>query len=192
MARSKNRKCVRYSKSVVERSELEILREYIERKLNAPWNEIVKEPLLKYCYNGICFIVSSSENVRKADLMKEFNVVFGGEVIGIVYRGYVFPSLNVYERVFHETGEFRAAIIANEEGVKNFLYGNNLYASSIIEYYEPIDNIVAIIDNVDMKAIGVAKPIVHGRRLREYIQRKLERPVYENIFDLGLFLRGFY
>jgi len=124
---------------------------------------------------------------------KYFNasVVYSGEWIGIVVDNKVYLSTIVYERVYKYLGEYRAAIKVSEQGVKTFLYGNDLFASSITEYYEPIYNPVAVIDSFDNRVIGVAEPMVDQNELINALKKGLEKPVYRNIYDLGFFIRYF-
>ncbi len=118
------------------------------------------------------------------------NIVYGGKWIGVVIDNDVCPSINLYEQVFSTKG-YRASIIVNEEGVKNFLYGNDIFASSIEEYYEPINYCVAVIDYFDKRVIGIAKPVetISLDELHKLLEEKQAIPVFKNVFDLGFFLR---
>jgi len=124
---------------------------------------------------------------------KYFNasIVYSGEWLGIVVDNRVYLSTIVYERVYRYLGEYRAAITVSEHGVKTFLYGNDLFASSVIEYYEPIYNPVAVIDSFDNRVIGVAEPMVSEKELINALKKGLEKPIYKNIYDLGFFIRYF-
>ncbi len=124
---------------------------------------------------------------------KYFNasIVYSGEWLGIVVDNRVYLSTIVYEGVYKYLGEYRAAITVSEHGVKSFLYGNDLFASSVVEYYEPIYNPVAVIDSSDNRVIGVAEPMVSENELINALKKGLEKPVYKNIYDLGFFIRYF-
>lgn len=124
---------------------------------------------------------------------KYFNasVVYSGEWLGIVISNKVYLSTIIYERIYNHLGEYRASITLSELGVKTFLYGNDLFASSIIRYYEPIYNPVAVIDPLDNKVIGVAEPMIDRKELFSALEKKLEKPIYRNIYDLGFFIRYF-
>ena len=124
---------------------------------------------------------------------KYFNasIVYSGEWLGIVIDNRVYLSTIIYERIYRYLGKYRAAITVSEHGVKNFLYGNDLFASSVIRYYEPIYNPVAVIDSFDKRVIGVAEPMVSENELINALKKGLEKPVYKNIYDLGFFIRYF-
>ena len=124
---------------------------------------------------------------------KYFNasIVYSGEWLGIVIDDRVYLSTVIYERIYGYLGKYRAAITVSEQGVKTFLYGNDLFASSVIRYYEPIYNPVAVIDSFDNRVIGVAEPMVSENELINALKKGLEKPVYKNIYDLGFFIRYF-
>ncbi len=119
------------------------------------------------------------------------SVVYSGECIGFIIDGKPYLSTQLYEEIYRYIGGYRAALIASEHGVKAFLYGNDLFASSIKEYYEPLDNPVAVIDPLDNRVVGVAEPILHGENLFKALRESMEKPVYRNIYDLGLYIRLF-
>jgi len=124
---------------------------------------------------------------------KYFNasIIYSGEWLGIIINNKIYLSTVIYERVYRYLGEYRAAITVSQHGVKTFLYGNDLFASSIIKYYEPMYNPVAVIDSFDNRVIGVAEPMVSENELINALKKGLERPVYKNVYDLGFFIRYF-
>ncbi len=117
-------------------------------------------------------------------------IVYQGKWVGLIISGKPYLSPIVYQEVFRDKG-YRAAVIVSEKAVKNFLYGRDILASSILESYPPLYNPVAIIDPVDHRVIGVGEPVVDKELFKKYIVEKLLKPIYRNVYDLGLFLRLF-
>ncbi len=166
------------------------LKNYLEEVLDASIAEYIEENRDKVFVirvNRIGFIYVLE---RKTWLKNLPNIVFGGKWIGVIVEKDVCPSINIYERAFLNKG-YRASIVVSEHGAKNFLYGNDIFASSIEEYYDPLNYCVAVIDYFDKKVIGVAKPFddISMNELYKFLEEKQAIPVFKNVFDLGFFLR---
>lgn len=123
------------------------------------------------CLNSNCFISSG------AGKYYSLTMLYKGTWLGVIIDNKPYLAPGVYEEIYRDIGSYRAAIIVGEQGVKNFLYGNDILEQSIIKEYPPTDQPVAVIDSYDGKVIGVAKRVMGRRRL------------YRNIYDLGIFLR---
>ncbi len=150
---------------------LKILVNYIIEVLNYDPYKLFKPPLYYTCFNNKCIIHEKSGKYYKSTLL------YSGRWIGILINNKPYPSPLIYEEIYRRTGEYRAAIIIKEQGVKAFLYGNDVLMESIAKEYPPLEYPVAVIDQEDHRVIGVARRI------------KSRKPYYQNIYDLGMFLR---
>ncbi len=149
-----------------------ILNYYIREILQVNPTKYIGHEQYLACFDKYCFIHQGSGKFDGATLL------FSGKWIGIVIGNKPYLSPLIYEEIYNDLREFRAAIIVKEKGVKNFLYGNDILPASIIKEYEPTNTIVAVVDEKDYSVIGVAKPI------------GINKKVYKNIYDIGLFLRA--
>jgi len=134
-------------------------------------NEYLAEPLGFTCIGDICIVYSMPSNLGVNGLTR----LYMGRWVATVVNGALTPSIPLVESIYASRG-LRAAIIVTEQGVKAFLYGNDILLESIREKYEPVNQLVTVVDSSDREIIGFA----------EWDQR---RRVYRNIFDLGLYLR---
>jgi 60S ribosome subunit biogenesis protein NIP7 len=120
------------------------------------------------CFNNNCFIMCGAGKYDSATLL------YKGPWIGVLKGKRPYLSPQIYEKIYNDIGGFRAAIIVGDQGVKSFLYGNDILKESIIKEYPPLDQPVAVIDHSDYRVIGVAYKSGN---------------IYRNIYDLGFFLR---
>jgi len=84
------------------------------------------------------------------------------------------------------------SIIAKEQGVKAFLYGNDLLLASLEKVLEPAERgwYVAVLDSLDMVAIGIGKLLVSPQEIPMLIREgRMLVPVVKNVFDLGTTVR---
>ena len=149
-----------------------ILNYYIRECLQVNPNKYIGAEQYLICFNVYCFIHQGSGKFNGATLL------YSGKWIGVVFGNKPYLSPLLYEEIYRDIGEYRAAIMVGEKGVKNFLYGNDILPASIVREYDPINTIVAVIDEKDHSVIGVAKPIGAHKR------------IHRNIYDIGLFLRA--
>ncbi|RLG85170.1 MAG: hypothetical protein DRO39_06275, partial [Thermoprotei archaeon] len=108
------------------------------------------------------------------------------------------PTPWLYELLFRCLGRVVAAVEVGVQGVRAFLYGNDILLQSVERLYPPIKRggYVAVIDPADGRVIGVARALYDYRSIESLVEG-LKRgsadpnaPVFENVFDLGCFVRG--
>jgi len=116
-----------------------------------------------------------------------------GILIGWIKKRREFiPSTRLFELAMEKGFEIGCAVVAKSQGVKAFLYGNDLLVSSVERFLHPIEKgvYVAVLDKEDMKVIGIGKFVINPEDFDRYVKEgKMLIPVVENIFDLGIFLR---
>lgn len=144
---------------------------YIEKILGYEPLKLIKPPLYYTCFNDKCIIHEGSGRYDGATLL------YRGVWIGLLIDGKPYLAPRIYEEVYRRRG-YRAAIIVGDQGVKAFLYGNDVLRESVLREYPPLHDAVAVVDHSDNRVIGVARR-VRGRG----------RTYYRNIYDLGMFLR---
>lgn len=144
---------------------------YVRNILGVDPIKYLSNDLYYVCLNRNCFISNGAGKYYRLTML------YKGVWVGVIIDNKPYLSPEIYEKIYHDIGTYRAAIIVGEKGVKNFLYGNDVLEQSIIAEYPPLDQPVAVIDNLDGKVIGVAK--------RWDVRGK----IYRNIYDLGIFLR---
>lgn len=140
----------------------------------------------------VCLIPKDVEYVAKV-VSEHVNVLAIGMIIGWIKKGKKFiPSPHIFNLAIENGFSFGCAVVARSQGVKAFLYGNDLLIASVEKLLEPVekDTYVAVIDFEDMRAIGIGKLVVDPRKVGELMAKgEVLLPVVENIFDLGVLLR---
>ena len=121
------------------------------------------------CFGAVCVLYEARATAPRT--------LLSGDALAVVVKRHVVPTPALYEKVFKRFG-LVAAVKASEQGVKAFLYGNDLLLESVLEIYPPVDSYVAVVDGLDGLVVGVARWDTGSR-------------VFRNIFDVGLYLRGF-
>ncbi|RLG88907.1 MAG: hypothetical protein DRO15_01805 [Thermoprotei archaeon] len=94
------------------------------------------------------------------------------------------PTPWLFSYVYGCLGKIKAAIQINEKASYLYLYGRDIFASSIMKIYEPIKegNYVAVLD-YEGEIIGV------GLLLKSPLKAEGNEVVVKNVFDMGWFLR---
>ncbi len=115
-----------------------------------------------------------------------------GLLIGWLRGENFVPSTQLFNYI-HSTG-FRmgCAAIAKTQGVKAFLYGNDLLLASLDRIIEPAERgwYVAVLDPEDMLAVGIGRLLISPHQIPELIREgRMLIPVVKNVFDLGLTVR---
>lgn len=134
-------------------------------------DEYLRGPLRSFRVNDeICVLYEPIGRVELKPI-----ALFSGKWAGLSVKGVVVPSIQLLNEIYSGKGP-TAAILVAEQGVRAFLYGNDVLTESVIKAYPPANGVVGVIDAADMRVIGVAK-----------FSKK--EGVYENIYDAGIFLR---
>ncbi len=175
-------KKIAFKKVLLNENEVSLIKHYLEEILNVPMVHLQFKKLVKTCFNELCIVYEDGEDLD--------TVIYQGRWIAGIIGDDLFLSPWLYSSIYNTSG-FKACIVVNKKALEIFLYGGDIFASSITRFYEPIDNVVAVIDPRDNAVVGAAKPIVKGEILRKIINDKREEPVFKNLFDLGVFLREF-
>lgn len=127
------------------------------------------------------------------NLSANVNVLSAGIIIGWVKKKKKFiPSTHLFSLAIQKNFKFGCAVVAKQQGVKAFLYGNDLLVLSVEKFLHPIEKglYVAVIDPEDMNAIGIGRLVVDPKDFNKYLSEgKVLLPVVENVFDLGALLR---
>ncbi len=122
------------------------------------------------CFNeNLCIIYGS-----KLGLVN-LKVLYENSWIAVYTKKRLVPSINIVRSIYSDQG-VKAAIIVKEQGVKAFLYGNDILLESVLQVVPPVKKLFAVIDSADNEVIGFAA-------------WNPRRRIYENIYDAGLFLR---
>jgi ribosome biogenesis protein Nip4 len=143
-------------------------------------------------YQGICIVSSSPEFVNEGISQLKVEPLFMGKIVGVSLNNKVYPSPWLLEDLYECIGEIRSAVEAEQQGVKAFLYGNDLLVASVGKIYGRFrrGDIIAIIDPIDGKVIGVARAMLNPSEIAIARSRGEQSDLAaKNIFDLGWLLR---
>lgn len=142
----------------------------------------------------ICLVPRHLEHVVK-DFFNQVNVLTFGIIIGWVRgknKSKFIPSTHLFNLAKDQGYSYGCAVVAKPQGVKAFLYGNDLLVTSVERFLEPIEKnlYVAVIDSEDMRAIGIGKLVIDPKDLNKLIaEGRILELVVKNEFDLGVLLR---
>ncbi|MEM3981055.1 MAG: hypothetical protein QXF79_07380, partial [Ignisphaera sp.] len=120
------------------------------------------------------YIINISANV---------NVMSAGIVIGWIKRRKFIPSTHLFNLATQKRFKFGCAVVAKQQGIKAFLYGNDLLISSVDKFLYPIEKglYVAVIDPEDMNTIGIGRLVIDPKDFNKYLlEGKVLLPVVEN------------
>ncbi|MCD6278113.1 MAG: hypothetical protein J7J11_00350 [Desulfurococcales archaeon] len=98
------------------------------------------------------------------------------------------PSANLLQLIYDALGP-RRAVEVSEEGIKPFLYGNDILKKSVLKCYEPVSRseVVGIIGS-DGYVYGVG--LSNLQSCKELASLSDLDEVAQNVFDIGWYLRG--
>lgn len=125
--------------------------------------------------------------------VKNVNVVGTGILAGWIWGGRYIPSPHLYNFVKRFSKKFGCGVVAKPQGIKAFLYGNDLLLASFEEALPPIikDRPVAVIDKEDYTAIGIGIASFDLEEIESLLKKgKMLTPIVRNIFDLGIHIRN--
>ncbi|MEM0026396.1 MAG: hypothetical protein QXT53_00485 [Ignisphaera sp.] len=125
--------------------------------------------------------------------ISSINVVGAGILAGWIWGGRFIPSPHLYNFIKVFTKKMGCGIIAKPQGIKAFLYGNDLLLASFEEGLPPVlkGRPVAVIDREDYTAIGIGIASLDLKEI-ESLQKKGKMliPIVKNVFDLGIHIRN--
>lgn len=140
----------------------------------------------------VCLVPKNFYAVAK-ELLSQVKVLALGIIIGWVKDLVFIPSTHLFNMARDLGFTYGCSVVAKQEGVKAFLYGNDLLAISVKRFLEPIEKslYVAVIDPEDMRAVGIGELIIDPKDFNKLIaEGKMVIPIVKNIFDLGMLLRN--
>lgn len=119
-------------------------------------------------------------------------VLASGILLGWVWGGEFVPMAALFELA--RTSGFRVgcAVLAREQGVKAFLYGNDLLLVSFSGFLQPVkrDLLVGVLSEEDLHAVGVGKLCVDPQDVERMLwEGRMLDVIVRNVMDLGLFIR---
>lgn len=175
-----------------DRKEIEIYRRDIIEILSRSYkrSEIEKcfpKKLAITCnlYQGICIVTAIDKDPG-------FDPLYTGWPVGIVIKGKAYPYPELLNMMYRCAGRIRSAVEARPQGVRAFLYGNDLLVASVNKIHRPFGrgDIVGVIDPEDGRVIGIGRASLDPEEIYRAISMGRDTEVVvENIFDLGWFLR---
>lgn len=126
--------------------------------------------------------------------LSNIRVLAAGILVGWIKKKKKFiPSPYLFELAIEKGFKFGCAVVAKTQGVKAFLYGNDILVSSVEKFLQPVEKgmYVAVLDAEDLRVIGIGKLVIDSKDFDEHVrQGKMLSPVVENVFDLGVLLRN--
>ncbi|MEL9939760.1 MAG: hypothetical protein QW632_00535 [Ignisphaera sp.] len=125
--------------------------------------------------------------------LRSVNVVGTGMLAGWIWGGRFIPSPHLYNFIKGFAKKVGCGIVAKPQGVKAFLYGNDLLLASFEEGLPPIlkGRPVAVIDRDDYTAIGIGIALHDLKEIESLLKKgKMLTPIVKNVFDLGVHIRN--
>ena len=161
-------------------------REYIDKEY------LIKVIPKNRSVERVCLIPRSIAD--RVDMVSSgIKIVVAGLVIGwLKNRTRFLPSPHLFNLAIDRGFNYGCAVVAKQQGVRAFLYGNDLLVVSVERFLRPVEKgmYVAVIDPDDVKAIGIGRLVIDpGDFDRLIAEGKLLLPAVENVFDLGILLR---
>jgi len=123
----------------------------------------------------------------------KLSIMHAGLFVGFYRRGLFIPSTELFNVARMKGLRFGCAVIAKQQGVKAFLYGNDLLVASVERFLEPVKKgmLVAVSDSEDMFVVGVGILMLSvDEFLKAVRQGRMLEVAVKNIKDLGLLLRS--
>jgi ribosome biogenesis protein Nip4 len=120
-------------------------------------------------------------------------VVGGGVLAGWLWGGKFVPSPHLYNFIYDTYQKTACAVIAMPQGIKAFLYGNDLLLASLKKILPPVrkERYVAVIDSEDFRAIGIGMMLYDEDEIRKLVrQGQMLSAIVKNVFDLGMHVRN--
>ncbi len=115
-----------------------------------------------------------------------------GLLIGWLRGENFVPSTQLFNYMRNTGFGIGCAAVAKAQGIKAFLYGNDLLLASLDCIIEPAERgwYIAVLDPEDMFAIGIGRLLVSPYEIPKLLREgHMLTPIVKNIFDLGLTVR---
>ncbi len=183
--------------AILELRELRSVERYVEKCFGT-------EAVSQIDKNYLLFLVESLQSKyhvyaldkQLADLVTRLShltkVQGAGLLIGWLRGENFVPSTQLFNYMHSAGFRIGCAAIAKVQGVKAFLYGNDLLLASLDRIIEPAERgwYIAVLDPEDMFAIGIGRLLVSPREIPELLREgRMLIPIVKNVFDLGLTVR---
>jgi len=165
------KKRLELKQGILPRKIRERLVDFVVGSYGSEFNDLIPINLRYICFGRDLCLIYEGTTMQNNGL----TILFNGPWIGIYVKKHILPSIPLVTRIYREKG-LRAAIIARDQGVKAFLYGNDILPESVVRKIPPDIGIYAVIDGEDNEVIGFA----------EWSE---DEKVYVNLYDIGIFLR---
>jgi len=123
----------------------------------------------------------------------KLSIMHVGLFVGFYRRGLFIPSTELFNAARMNGLKFGCAVAAKQQGVKAFLYGNDLLVASVERFLEPVEKgmVVAVLDSEDLFTVGVGiLKLSVDEFLKAVSQGRMLEVAVKNIKDLGLLLRS--
>jgi len=142
----------------------------ITRKLwGVDLDDLIGQYHFATCFDMNCLLWSTNRRSRRR------RVIYEGFWIGVYHEKRLLPSISLVEKIF-ANNHFRAAIVVTYKASELFLYGKDVFETSVLTSYEPADSIVAVLEPEEKFVIGFA---LYDASCK----------CYRNLYDLSIFLR---
>jgi 60S ribosome subunit biogenesis protein NIP7 len=127
---------------------------------------------LRYtCFEpGLCIVYEGDGKLNCS-----LTILYEGPWIAFILGKRIVPSIPLVSRIFREKG-VKAAVLVKEQGIKAFLYGNDILPESVIKIIPPLKGVYAVVNPLDEEVVG-------------FVEWSSIKNVYVNIYDAGVFLR---
>lgn len=117
----------------------------------------------------LCVIYGSHQNRGR------IRYIYENSWTALYVKKTIAPSTTLVEDIYRKHG-VKAALYVREQGLKAFLYGNDILPESVVRIIPPYHGMYSVIDPEDNAIVGFAR-------------WNSGKKVYENIYDIGIFLR---
>jgi ribosome biogenesis protein Nip4 len=128
-----------------------------------------------------------------ADLSKNANVLRSGFLCGWIHKNRFIPAPHLFNLSRGCGFSHGCGVVVKSQGVKAFLYGNDILLSSFDHFIPPIKKgeYVAVLDSSDMYVVGVGVLLIAENEVEQLIREgKMLTVIIKNVFDLGIHIRN--
>lgn len=119
-------------------------------------------------------------------------VVGSGILCGWIDKERFAPTPHLFNFSRRFGFKFGCSVVVKPQGVKAFLYGNDVLLASFDHFIEPVKRggYVAVLDSSDMRAVGIGILLVDRHDVERLARDGMMLSVVvKNVFDLGIHIR---